>query len=364
MYQVTSQVSTNVSTKISPKGSPAERLWIIAEAPLSKDKDKGFLFSSAMGWSFDKLLGESGLTSYYCDYFDPSNPQALVDRINNYKPPILICLDKAGANLLPQIKRKEDINLWAGSLLTSDKLNYPHYILPTFGPETCIQDWTERQIVKYIDLGKAKDEFIFFKNSGFLNPLPIRRLDIDLDLHTLIYKMDWWADDNSTPYISVDIETIYPREKSDFYGHPGLPVTIGLAPSSIYGISFSLFQEQNKNSVRLWKALANLMDKKTIIGQNFFLFDYNFFYMLGMPCDLFKIQDTMFRHSVLWPELSHKLQFQTRQYTREPYYKQEGHGWNAKDLARLKRYNALDVTVTFEIFEAQEREFDERPHLR
>jgi hypothetical protein len=53
----------------------------------------------------------------------------------------------------------------------------------------------------------------------------------------------------------------------------------------------------------------------------------------------------------------------TRQYTREPYYKDEGHGWSFKDMRKLKRYNALDVTVTYEVYLAQEQEFKERPHL-
>jgi hypothetical protein len=54
----------------------------------------------------------------------------------------------------------------------------------------------------------------------------------------------------------------------------------------------------------------------------------------------------------------------TRQYTREPYYKDDGHHWSVKHMDKLRRYNCLDVCVTYEIWEAQEEEFRQKPHLR
>lgn len=357
-------VPTPVSrpTKISPKGSPSERLWIIAEAPLPKDKDKGFLFSSAMGWSYDKLIHEAGISQYYCSYFDSDSE--CIQELDKYRPPIIVGLDTSSKLLLPNIQRKEQIGLWASSLLTSSKLNYPHYIIPTFGPETCISDWTERQIVKYIDYAKIKDELEFYNTHNYLQPLSQRKLEVDLDLPILLDKLHKWTQSPEIKYLSVDIETIYPKEKSEFFGHPGYPVTIGIATSPYYGISFSLFQENTHKTALLWKALSNLLWEKEIIGQNFHSFDAWLLDMLGIKINRFRIHDTMHRHAILWPELSHKLQFLTRQYTRQPYYKSEGHGWTMKDLARLKRYNALDCCTTIEVFEAQEKEFDDRPHLR
>lgn len=349
--------------KLNPKGSPASRLWVIAEEPLPKDKDKGYLFSSNMGWSYDKLMGEAGIKDYYCTYFELGEKK-LYDDINHYKPPFLVCLDTSGGFLLPQIKTLESTNLWAGSLLVSDRINYGHYIMPTFGPMTCIRDWTERTIVKYIDYGKLRDEIEYYNRTGMHQALPGRKLEIDLSYDALLWKLGQWLGDSTIEYISVDIETVYPKEKSDYFGHPGYPVTVGIAISPSYGISFSLFHDSTQESGKVWRALARLMAAKKIIGQNFHSFDAWFFDMLGMPCRRDMINDTMHRHAVLWPELPHKLQFLTRQYTRQPYYKSEGHGWSLKDLTKLKRYNALDVTVTYEIFLKQEEEFDERPYLR
>jgi len=363
MFQVSVQ-SQAIATKISPKGSPSERLWIIAEAPLPKDIDSGYLFSSAMGWSFDKLLGEAGLSRYYITYFEDSNVQATFDSINKYRPPLVVCLDKSISHFFPNIKRKEEVSLWAGSLLQSDRLSFPHYLVPTFGPEVCVSDWTERQIVKYIDLGKVRDELEYNKATNLLRPLKARQLLVDLDFNQILFYLSEWRT-LATP-LSVDIETIYPKKGSNLYDHPGYPIVVGIAISDNFGISFPLFvfEWTTEQSIKLWRALSLLLEDREIIGQNFHSFDSWYFDMLGIRIDRFKILDTMHRHAVLWPELPHKLQFLTRQYTRQPYYKSEGKGWSIKDLTGLKRYNALDCCVTYEVYNAQEGEFRLRPHLR
>jgi hypothetical protein len=364
MFQVPSSIVR--STKLAPKGSPSERIWIIAEAPLARDKEKGYLFSSGMGWSYDKLLGEAGISKYfttYCESRDQASIDILYSELNKYQPPIIVTLDASGRYLLPAISRKEDVALWAGSILTSPKLTYPHYIIPTFGPETCVQDWTERQIVKYIDYGKIKGEYDYWLANGSLCPLPSYRLDIDLDWRQLLAKFEHWLD-SQVEYLSVDIETIYPRDKSAYFGHPGYPVTVGIAPSEHYGISFPLFQEDTKTTRIVWKSLANLLEKKKIIGQNFHSFDAWHFDMLGMKINRREVYDTMYRHAILWPELSHTLAFQTRQYTRQPYYKNMAHGWGPEALQKLKQYNAIDCCTTYKVFLEQEIEFQSRPQLR
>jgi DNA polymerase I-like protein with 3'-5' exonuclease and polymerase domains len=66
----------------------------------------------------------------------------------------------------------------------------------------------------------------------------------------------------------------------------------------------------------------------------------------------------------LWPEFEHKLQFQTFQYTREPYYKDEGKLWTPKEgLAGLQLYNCKDSAVTYEIRDKQDEDFADRPWM-
>jgi hypothetical protein len=375
-----SVVLPSTKPRIFPQGSPSERLWIIAEAALSKDADKGYLFSSALGWNYKKILDSNNISR--CFITSPDcyrQPQTLVEDIIKYQPPVIICLDNSIGELVPSLlndksQKVEALDSWAGSLLISPLLNYPHYVIPTFGPEKCVSDWIERQIVQSIDIAKAKSELDFWNaNSQTLQLLPQTTLVTDLDYLDLMKKLDSWEDD-AIPYISVDVESIYPREKSDFYGHPGYPVIVGIAPSPYYGISFNLWPKDKVQAQRLWWRLARLLSKKKIIGQNFDMFDARHFDMLGMPIELTsevisaqgqsRIYDTRLRHAVLWPELKHSLQFQTRQYTRQAYYKDEGKGWNPKDMTRWMRYNALDCCTTYAVFLGQEEEFDERPHLR
>lgn len=375
---------------ISPKGSPASRLWVLAEAPLAKDSQKGYLFSSPMGWSYDKMLVEAGLTNYFVTYMDEDNvtsPQYkdnVIAQINNYKPPLILALDTAGKWLLPGKFRgknpkdvRANISRQAGSLLASDLLSYPHYIMPTFGPQACINMWTERAVVKYIDLAKLADEYKYWNDNGQLQDLPPRQLDIDTDkdFPKLLDRLHSWCT-SPHKYLSADIESVYPRDKSEYKGHPGYPVLLGLALNKVRGMSFHVFREDPKETKLLWKALSELFYAKIIIGQNYYNYDDWLLGLIGMPARRFVapttanpvgsvgIYDTMFAHHVLWPELSHKLQLLTRQYTRQPYYKDENSGAGKKVRDQWMRYNALDACVTYEVFEELEKEFDGRPHLR
>lgn len=89
--------------------------------------------------------------------------------------------------------------------------------------------------------------------------------------------------------------------------------------------------------------------------------------LMGFSFNLDNIFDTKLRHHILWPELPHKLQFLTKQYTRQPYYKDEGKNWSPRSKTKtleLLRYGALDTVVTYEVFNGQEQEFLERPGLK
>lgn len=223
-------------------------------------------------------------------------------------------------------------------------------------------DWAERNVTTYVDLQKIKGELDHWKKNKSLMPLKTRELKYgNLTLDEVLYCLDRFR---NSKLLSIDIETVYPRNSSAYAPHPGYPITVGIADSSTYGVSFNLFRNSPSENKILWRELDRVFKNAAILGQNFFNFDRLFFQALGFATDLSKIQDTLIRHHILWPELSHKLQFMTRQYTREPYYKDEGHGWSIKNMDRLRRYNCLDVCVTYEIYEQQELEFNQRKHLR
>ena len=107
--------------------------------------------------------------------------------------------------------------------------------------------------------------------------------------------------------------------------------------------------------------MNEIFSTKWQIGQNYTTFDAHWLRALGFDVNLSLVHDTLIRHHILWPELPHKLQFQTFQYTREPYYKEEGKGWSLKEgLDRLMKYNCKDTLVTYEVFNEQEKEFADR----
>jgi uracil-DNA glycosylase len=359
---------------VGPRGNPFAHLWVIVEKPFSSDK--GILFSGGLGHVFEKMLIEAGLRMNDC-YFIARAPntddahafQNLEGMLNQVRPPLILILGDVAGHFIPELREPRgygtsagQLQKYAGSLLHCDMLQYPHYMTPIYDPMRCVQDWTERNVTTYVDLQKVKDELEFFNKNNALKPLPERILKYgNLELAEILQYLESFG---KAPLLSVDIETVYPRKGSAYLPHPGYPITVGIADSPNFGISFNLFRDSPSENRILWRSLDRLFTGRGILGQNFFNFDALFLNALGFSIDLDKVQDTLLRHHILWPELSHKLQFMTRQYTREPYYKDEGHGWSIKHMDKLRRYNCLDVCVTMEIYEAQEEEFKLRPQLR
>jgi uracil-DNA glycosylase len=358
-------------------GDPASRIWVICDHPFPSDVKNGYIFSGGLGFMFQNMLEEAGLRLQDCHicsiHPDTDDPKAFCGSVENnlqaYKPPFIILMNEVGVLYLKELRPREQkesyrkqLNKYVGSLLSYDKFDWPHYMIPMHGPDRCAQDWLERNVTTYIDLQKLRDELEYWRSNGTIRPLRQRQLFFrDFDLGELLSHFENFS---RALYLSVDIETIYPKAKSAFHPHPGYPVTIGIAPSADLGISFNLFREDPRETRILWRALDDLLYQARIIGQNFFNFDALFKSMLGFSLQRRFFEDTLLRHHILWPELSHKLQFMTRQYTREPYYKDEGKHWSMKHLSSLKRYNCLDCCVTYEVFEGQEEEFNDRPHLR
>lgn len=208
-----------------------------------------------------------------------------------------------------------------------------------------------------------RDEFLYWKATGKIQPLRERRLICDdrIDLNELLSHFEKFS---RAKYLSNDIETVYPKKESKLFPHPGFAIVIGLADSANFGVSFKLYRDSIEETKILWRAYDDIISQARIIGQNFINFDTYYQRAVGFDIMPKQVQDTLIRHHILWPELPHKLQFLTRQYTRQPFYKDEGKHWNIKHMKDLMHYNALDVTVTYEVFEAQEKEFNDRPHLR
>ena len=182
---------------ISDRGSMNSRVWVITQKPFEKDRDKGFLFSSPMGYVFDKMMRDAGFSDYFAisiqpDLDHPESYKNVHGHLGQFQPPIIICLDNAGLKFLPELVPKRqgkdydpeedsEISKYCGSLLSSAKLDYPHYMVPTYGADTIVKQWKERDIVISCDLSRAKAELDYWSKYGSIQPLPQRKCQIEFD---------------------------------------------------------------------------------------------------------------------------------------------------------------------------------------
>jgi|SRR5580765_1229292 len=366
-------------------------LWVVTKEPYAKDAENGYIYSGGYGYSFKKTWKLSGAPD---PFITCVNPELSVDtdwnvhfplflqRLNNAKPKIIVSLgDDLITRLVPATaprqkktsgKQASALWKWAGSLLQSPLLNFEHYIIGTYTPDFVTNNWDLHEIQGYIDFGRAKSELDYYNLHNSLQPMPVRSIITEPTYETVCDYLRWLLDahaNHNLPcenFVSSDIETIRPKKASPYYdlGHSGYTYTISLAPSPKEAISFCLWDYPPSQAIIIWRLLARVLNEIPQIGQNYFTFDSHHLEALGYKICLVCCSDTMLRHHILWPGLPHKLQFQTRQYTREPYYKDEGKNWTVKHKHQLMRYNCLDTMVTYEIWIAQEEEFNDRPHLR
>jgi len=369
---------------ISNHGNPNSPIWVIAEAPYSTDVDKGYIWSGGLGHVFRKVWDLSKLPDPYIYVLKPCIG-ATYDFDNKFSELVIKLCDAGTPFILPtstnlfskfcsaQVSKSQGKALfkkYAGNLLTSNYLHYDHFLIPQYAPDFVGANYDYHEIQAFIDLGHVLEEYEYWRDhDNTLQPLPQRQLITEPsydDLISFLYRARFEYEHKSLPFISVDIETIRPKKGTPLYkfGHPGYPYTISLALSPQYAISFSFWDYTDSQLVVIWRNLDWLLQNVPCIGQNYSVFDAHFLEALGLRPNLYTFKDTLIRHHILWPGLPHTLQFQTKQYTREPFYKDEGKQWTPKHKTQLMRYNALDTTVTYEVFLAQEREFAEKPHLK
>jgi uracil-DNA glycosylase family 4 len=359
-----------------PVGAP---VCIVGEAP-GKDEDRlGFPFVGYSGQLLDQMLSEVGFNAtdtWFTNPYKTRPPENDIKRIGeigiglnlfidqffeelrNSRPTIIVACGKTPTNLLcPETKPKhkgknnedkEGFGSWRGSLLKSPLLDWDHYVIPIYHPAFVLRQYSEREICVFI-LQRAYEEFDFWKKNGKLNPLP--KLSITTQPSFGVAYDFLRRCIHSPDPVAVDIELL--RRK--------VPYTIALAINPTEAMSISFWNYKPNECVILWRLLDTILSSKTMIMQNGTSFDSHWLRALGFSVNLEKIEDTLIRHHVLWPGLRHKLEFQGMQYTRLPYWKEEGKVWSLREgLDSLMRYNCMDTLGDYQIFIEQEKEFEER----
>lgn len=376
--ELRSQLAARGLKYVGTRGPVGAPVCIVGEAPGAEEDQSGFPFVGQSGKEIDRELAEAGFgvgDYWFTNPYKTRPPNNDFDKLETlgvplktfedqffeeletHKPRLIIATGATPLRLLcPHTASKRDdeskVGKWRGSLLTSLRLGWEHYIIPCYHPAFILRDWSERDTNVFV-LKKVFEEFDYWRKNGKLQPLPQRELIVEPTFDTSFAFLTDLL--NSPQPVSVDIELL--RRK--------IPYTIGLANSAQRAISIGVWDYDNDHTISLWRLLRHVFEAKEIIGQNFTSFDAHWLNSLGFVSDCNRVDDTRIRHNILWPELSHKLEFMVMQYTREPYYKDEGRGWSPREgKAKLMRYNAKDAACTFEVYERQEEEFAERPELQ
>jgi len=346
---------------VGTRGALQAPVCVVGEAPGEVEERLGFPFTGPSGQEQDRMLSEAGLTDcwftncYKCR--PPDNDLAklpglgipleayedqLWEELNETRPTLIIAAGATALGLLggpatcgragPQITK------WRGSLLTCSRLGHQHFVIPISHPAFVLREWSERDISIFV-LRKVREELNYFLANGKLQPLPERQLIIEPTFDDAFAFLNEIAEKKTR--VSVDIEMLFRR----------FPYTVALATSPSVAMSIGFGDYEGEHGAKLWRLLDRIFRNNNQIGQNYLGFDSHWLETLGFRVNTGLVDDTMVAHHVLWPELPHKLEFLAMQYTREPYYKDEGRKWRPSEgKAKLMRYNCKDATVTYEVF--------------
>lgn len=368
------------------RGNLSAPICIVGESAGADEDACGLPFVGSSGREQDRMLADAGITQNNCWLTNPYKtrpPDNKIDRLlelgiplgtfqaqffeelEQYKPTVIIACGKTVTNLLcpftipkkrgsrsEEDTKADGFGKFRGSLLTSPSLSWPHYILPIYHPAFVLRNWAERQTSVLI-YSKGREEADYFQKHGRLQELPTRNLRDDPSYDEIVEYLTTAG--NQPDPVSLDIELLWSSKlKVKFID------ILGIAKSPTDALAFNPFDFPGDRLAKLMRLYDNILQNKVIIGQNFTTFDAHWLRTIGCQTTIRNVHDTLIRHHTLYPELEHSLAFMTLQYTREPYYKDEGHTYNKKNK---RRYCCKDNAVTYEVFNAQEKEFEAQCQL-
>jgi uracil-DNA glycosylase family 4 len=387
----TEELKTALAAKglryVGTRGNTRGAVCLIGEAPGADEDQSGVPFVGASGRELDRMLAETNISGTDCWWTNPYKvrpPDNKLDRmseygipdrmfqaqffeeLNEFKPTFIVPLGATPLGILCPFtinKRTQSaaISKYRGSILRSDLIPWEHYVVPSYHPAFLFRAWEERQNA-VLCLAKVSEEFQWWKtHSNQLQPLPQRKLIADPAADdALDYLRSVLASPPET-VVSIDIENIgVYRGKYKTPQRNRVPYVIGFSINPDCGVSIGLAEYEREKTPRIWSLINQILQSKRQVGQNYYTHDLPWLQYIGFSPNIHVVHDTLVRHHVLWPECSHKLEYQAFQYTREPYWKDEGKTWTVKERNKMKLYNCKDVCVTLEIYQAQEAEFASR----
>src|SRR5262245_17656209 len=350
---------------VPASGSREAKLAVIGMAPAKEEVRTGKPFMGESGRILNESLAFYGVSredvfvTNILDYPIPlqssvyaiprsdleSNLGRLRGELDAVRPnTILLC----GNDPLQAVCGLRSITKWRGSIITSTQMVPGTKCVPAMHPANFVRgQWKWLPVFRYIDVHRAIEES---KTRGLV--LPTRTAITGPSFNMV---MDYIRVCEAQPGpVCVDIEG------RDFIECLGIGYRIDEALCipffRIGGPYWTLTEE-----AAIWRALARLLERKPLIAQNA-SYDILTLWRYGIyPSELW--MDTMTAHHCLYPDFGgiddewsgrkrdidnpgHGLAFINSQYTRTPYYKDDGRHWDPShgDHA-FWRYNCLDVMV-------------------
>ena len=361
-------------------GPSSAKLAIVGEAPGAREEAVGLPFQGPTGQMVNEFLQKAGMPRsavYATNVARVRPPDNDIDKLhltgykiedfleimwaelNALRPNAVIAF---GNTALKALTGYYGIEKYRGSILPALRGNFK--VIPTIHPASLMHKeadgrmtgWKDATFIQW-DVNRAVQQSLFPELLAPSRNLIVCRSNLEL------YRFFNRHSNNS--FVSVDIETFRT-----------IPICISFAFDAVEAISVPLFPNLSADlsttrtdQIQNWKDIAEIMHDPKIqkIGQNF-KFDETLLQTCVNGTVNFGIRtngfyfDTMLAFRTLYPELPATLAFQTSVLTEEPYYKEEGKGYNPKKdkIDRLLLYNAKDAVVTYECYEKELKELQDR----
>lgn len=338
---------------------PNARICIVADYPSYADQQVSKGYSDSAGSTLAQTLSHSGLSmSEVSLVFVIDDACTMAESLRYWSPKggftslgtakfsqLASAMKEANANVyvplgemaLQALTNKKGITKWRGSILQSNEWFDSVKVIPTMDPRSAIRQYLYRYFMS-ADFKRVQVESI----SKELN-LTQRNLKVQPSYMEAVAWLEYCL---TVSAVAVDIE-VYKMEVS----------CISFATSACECMSIPFDSRWTiEEEMVLWRLVAKLLESpdKTFVYQNG-MFDLSFLFNRNkINGHKGRIEDTMIKHNLNYPDFPKGLGFITSLYTREPYYKDEGKTWfndlkgGTGDIAQFYMYNAKDSAVCFE----------------
>ena len=276
---------------------------------------------------------------------EPINYQSILfNEIKEVQPNVIVPLGELALKILADVS---GIEKYRGSILPlnpiiQSQLLKPIRVIPTYPPQRLFEDWSCRVIANFdiqriLSYRSRMDPLVEPGNLWICKTVDAFR--------------SFLKRQNNREFVTFDIETV-----------AGFLTCISFCFDGNESICVPLTDRDMDpgNRTLLW-AEVNKVLKSSIgkVNQNI-KYDWTILERFGFNVQNI-IGDTMLAAHLLYPELPKRLDFWTSIYTTQPYYKDEGKGFDPRkhNKSQYYFYNAKDSLVAWQIHKAQQTELEE-----